>query len=141
MRADLKISFEPYNEEAKQFVTDGIGNYNIATTGEESWYPVAFFVRNEAGEILGGLHGGIWGRWLYVKILWVAKPARGQGSGRKLMEAAEAYARERGCAGIHLETFSFQARPLYEKLGFEIFGEIENYPPGHTFFFMRKTLT
>lgn len=138
MSDELTITFEPYNEQAKQFVTEGIANYNIATTGEEAWYPVAYFLKSGDGEILGGVHGGIWGRWLYVKILWIAPAARGKGHGRRLMDAAESYARERGCIGVHLETFSFQARPLYEKLGYEVFGEITGYPPGHTFFFLRK---
>lgn len=140
MHEELKITFEPDNEAAKQFVTDGIGNYNIAVTGRAAWYPVAYFVRSEEGEILGGLHGAIWGDWLYIKILWIAEPARGHGYGRKLIEAAEAYAVKRGCRGAHLETFSFQARPLYEKLGYEVFGEIADFPPGHTFFFLRKAL-
>ena len=65
---------------------------------------------------------------------------RGKGHARKLLESAETYAMERGCIGAHLETFSFQARPLYEKLGYEVFGEIRDYPPGHTFYFMRKRL-
>jgi hypothetical protein len=54
------------------------------------------------------------------------------------MAAAEAYARERGCRGAYLETFSFQARPLYEKLGFKVFGEIKDFPPGHSHFFLKK---
>src|ERR1700683_3388610 len=114
MTSDLKITFEPGNDSGKQYVTDGLGNYNIATTGHAAYYPVAYFLRDDDGEILGGLHGAIWGHWLYIKIVWVARPARGKGYARKLLESAEAYAVQRGCIGAHLETFSFQARPLYE---------------------------
>lgn len=141
MSAEWKITFEPTNEQAKQFVTEGVGNFNIATTGHAAWYPVAYFVRSDEGEILGGLHGTVWGKWLYIKIVWVAEPARGKGCAKKLVEAAEAYAIERGCMAAHLETFSFQARSLYEKLGYEVFGELKDYPPGHTFYFLRKTLS
>ncbi len=79
---------------------------------------------------MGGLLGSIWGRWLHINILWVAHAARGQGHAREMLALAEAYARKRGCIGIHLETFSFQARPLYEKLGYQVFGQIDDYPPG-----------
>ncbi|MFZ2062157.1 MAG: hypothetical protein WAU82_14185 [Candidatus Binatus sp.] len=30
------------------------------------------------------------------------------------------------------ETFSFQARPLYEKLDYKVFGTLENHPKGHS---------
>lgn len=38
-----------------------------------------------------------------------------------LILALEQAARERGCTHAHLDTFSFQARPFYEKLGYELF--------------------
>jgi GNAT superfamily N-acetyltransferase len=136
----LKVVFEPYNDAAKQFVTDKLGNYNIAVTGHAAYYPVAYFLRTADGELLGGLHGAIWGQWLHVKILWIAEPVRGKGHAREMLLAAEEYAVARGCIGAQLETFSFQALPLYEKLGYEVFGEIKDYPPGHVFYFLRKTL-
>ena len=138
MSNDLKIVFEPENEAAKQFVTNGVDNYNIAVTGLAAYYPVGYFLRAEDGELLGGLHGGVWGGWLHIRILWIAEPARGKGHARALLAAAEAYARKRGSIGAFLDTFSFQARPLYEKLGFRVFGELENCPPGHAHYFMKK---
>jgi hypothetical protein len=35
---------------------------------------------------------------------------------------------------------SFQAPDLYRRLGYKAFGEIEDYPPGHTHLFLRKDL-
>jgi len=39
-----------------------------------------------------------------------------------------------------LETHSYEARPFYEKLGYEVFAALEDYPPGHTKFYLRKQL-
>jgi hypothetical protein len=39
-----------------------------------------------------------------------------------------------------LETYSFQARPFYERLGYEVFTTIDEYPPGHAKFFLKKAL-
>jgi GNAT superfamily N-acetyltransferase len=90
--------------------------------------------------VLGGVLGHVWGQWLHIAILWLAEPVRGQGYGRQLLLAAEAYGREQGCQHVELATFSFQARPFYEKLGYEVFATLEDYPPGHRKYFLRKPL-
>jgi GNAT superfamily N-acetyltransferase len=54
------------------------------------------------------------------------------------MNRAEIFARERGCIGMWLDTFEFQARGFYEKLGFEVFGTIEDHPVGMNRYFMKK---
>ena len=92
------------------------------------------------GDVLGGALGQVWGGWLQVTHLWVAETVRGQGHGRRLMKAAESYARSRGAIGATLETHSFQARPFYERLGYEVFGTLDGYPPGHAKCFLRKAL-
>ena len=53
----------------------------------------------------------------------------------------EAEAIRRGCKGAYLDTFSYQARPFYEKLGYEVFGTLDDYPTGHQRFYMRKRLS
>ena len=50
----------------------------------------------------------IWRGWLQVRTLWISEAVRGQGYGSRLLEAAEAYAKERACGGVSLDTFSFQ---------------------------------
>ena len=70
----------------------------------------------------------------------VPADARGQGLGTQIMQRAEAEALARGCVGAWLDTFEFQARGFYEKLGYACFGQIDGYPPGFSRFFMKKTL-
>jgi GNAT superfamily N-acetyltransferase len=89
-----------------------VDSHNIAITGQAEWYPVAFFLRDDNGEVLGGLLGDIWAAWLHVRTLAVVSAARGHGFGKELMKRAELYAVERGCTDAFLDTFSFQARPF-----------------------------
>ena len=140
MSDELHIAFEPHNDEPKQFVVSGVDNHNIAQTGQAAYYPVRFYLRGADDEVLGGLIGTIWGQWLHVEIVWTAEPVRGQGHAREMLHRAEAYAVKRGCRGAYLETFSFQARPFYERAGYTVVGQIDDFPPGHTHYVLKKAL-
>lgn len=137
----LELVFDPLPPDAlSRFIIDQLVAHNLAATGAANYYPVGFFLKSVRGEWSGGLMGDLWGGWLHVRILWVDPAARGQGNGSRLLLAAENYAIERGCVAATLETASFQARPFYEKCGYEVFAALEDYPPGHTKFYLRKQL-
>ncbi len=114
--------------------------HNDAAVGPTERRQVAIVVRDERQTITGGLWGKISYRWLFVEFLAVSPALKGQGIGRDLMRRAEALAREADCIGIWLDTFSFQARGFYEKLGFAQFGTIDDFPPGHARFFLSKRI-
>lgn len=92
------------------------------------------------GRQVGGLIGSTNLGWLHVQLLAVAPEARSQGVGRSLLQAAEALARERGCHGAWLDTYDHQGPDYYPKLGWEMFGELPDFPKGGTRRFYRKTL-
>jgi GNAT superfamily N-acetyltransferase len=93
----------------------------------------------ESGETLGGLWGWTSFAFLHIDLLFIPESLRGKGLGRTMMLQAEAEAIQRGCNGAWLDTFSFQARGFYERLGYTVFGSIEDYPPGHSRFFLKKS--
>jgi GNAT superfamily N-acetyltransferase len=97
--------------------------------------------RDDSGRLVGGVCGNTLGRWLYVGRLWVGAERRGTGLGRRLMEAAEDEARRRGCAESFLNTFAFQARPFYERIGYAVFAEmLDPDAPLRSRYWMRKRL-
>ena len=102
---------------------------------------VSFFLRDDAGTIVGGVAGnyGSFG-WLYIDQLWVSGDLRGQGYGTKLMAAIEGEAVRHGSNNVYLNTFSFEAPEFYKKLGYTVFAELEDFPPGHKRIFLRKEL-
>jgi ribosomal protein S18 acetylase RimI-like enzyme len=137
----IRIEFEPFiDEEERQFIVNGVDNFNIAATRLPDYFPINFLLRGERGDVLGGVLGQLWGGWLHVTYLWVAEKARGAGHGTRLMQNAEAYAQSLGAVGATLETHSFQARPFYERLGYEVFSTLDEYPSGHAKFFLKKVL-
>ena len=56
---------------------------------------------------------------------------------RRIEERARA---ERDCVGVRLDTWGFQAKPFYEKQGYEVFGVLEDHPPGETEYLLAKRL-
>ncbi|MBB5710234.1 GNAT family N-acetyltransferase [Sphingomonas xinjiangensis] len=112
--------------------------FNIAQTGDPKVTPLALLLTDEDGAAVGGLWGKTGYDWLFVEYLVVPEAYRRQALGNALMREAESVARARGCVGMWLDTFDFQARGFYEKLGFEVFGTLEDHPVGHRRFFLRK---
>jgi hypothetical protein len=45
-----------------------------------------------------------------------------------------------GAKNAYLDTFSFQAPEFYKKCGHQEFGTLENFPTGHTRYFLTKKL-
>ena len=137
----MKITIETTPAAAdEQIVWRGLRQHNeehLSGAGDTTF---AVFLRGPEGTILGGLLAKAGRGWLHINTLWVDRSVRGQGYGAQLMAAAEAEALRRGCHSAYLDTFSFQARPFYERCGYEVFGTLEDFPAGHQRFFMRKTL-
>ena len=88
--------------------------------------------------IVGGLIGHSSYDWLFISVLIVPEQLRGNGLGRTLLLQAEDIARSRKLTGVWLDTFSFQARSFYEKLGYTIFGELEDHPQGISQYWLKK---
>ena len=131
---------ENVSAEDETAVTSGLRAFNEVRLGPPNEQSVKLVVRDDTGRVVGGLLGHTKWKWVYVSKLWVADAARGQGWGSKLMDRAEALGRERGCTDIYLDTFEFQARPFYEKLGYKLFGTLDGFPPGYCQFFLTKKL-
>lgn len=112
--------------------------YNTSKAGTSKGLPLVIAVRDAEGGVIGGLWGTTSYEWLFTSLLVVPETLRGQGIGRRLMTMAHDEAMARGCRGAWLDTFEFQARGFYERLGYQVFGEIPEYPPGYSRFFMRK---
>jgi GNAT superfamily N-acetyltransferase len=136
--AVLSVETEPSPSDVRALEI-GLTEHAVPVTGSRGFVPLAVFAR-VGGQVLGGAYGTTsWG-WLHIALVWVSAELRRQGMGRRILEAIEGAARERGCTNAHLDTFSFQARPFYEKLGYEVFATLEDFPPGHRRFFLRKRL-
>jgi GNAT superfamily N-acetyltransferase len=117
-------------------VQRGLDRYYIER-GYAPLVELAAFIRDD-GAVRGGVDGEIYFDWLYVDLLWVDASLRGQGSGAGLMAAMERAAAVRGALGAFLATTSFQALPFYQRLGYEVFAQLEDRPVGHIYYYLSK---
>lgn len=104
-------------------IGDGLRDYNNAQREQFGRSEFVVTVRDQSRKIIGGARCSTGEAMLFVQWLWIDAAARG-GTGRDVMAMAEAEGKKRGCLKAHLDTFSFQARGFYEKLGYEVFGTI-----------------
>lgn len=97
---------------------------------------IAVLLRDpKTAEVVGGLWAEDDFAWVFIKYLVVPEQWRGIGLGARMLEQAEMIARARGRVGLWLNTFDFQSRGFYEKVGFSAFGRLEgtNEQDGQTF--------
>lgn len=92
------------------------------------------------GTLLAGLLGDICAGWLNIHVLWVDPDQRGAGIGSALLAEAEQQARALGAGAAVLDTFDWQAEGFYLRHGYEVFGRLPDYPPGHQRIYLRKQL-
>jgi GNAT superfamily N-acetyltransferase len=121
-------------------VQTGLRTYNRSQVPLVGYSEFAVFARDPDGRIVGGVVAETGHGWLHISTAWVDEQERGMGLGSQLLAAAEQEGRRQGCHSVYLDTFSFQARPFYERLGYEVFGVLENFPDGHQRYFLRKVL-
>ena len=125
----------------RQAILNGLSAYNENQVGSSGIRPLAILLKDpDTGETVGGLWGRTSYDWLYVELLFVPGRFRGQNLGSQLLNQAEQVGLQRGCVGVWLNTFAFQARGFYEKQGYEVFGVLDEYPRGGERYFLRKSL-
>ncbi len=135
-----RFESEPKPEDIR-FLEDQLYAYNVEQTGLNDGQWLTIFVRDENGRIAAGLHGWTWGGGGRVQTLWVRPDLRRHGYGTRLLAAAEAEARARGCDRILLDTFGFQAPLFYQKHGYEIVGVDNNTLVEHKHYRLKKRLS
>ena len=137
---ELQIEDEPRRED-RALLDDRVYEFNAAATGVDDGRWLAIFVRDGDGTVVAGMHGWTWGGTGFVQTIWVDERLRGRGLGSRILAAAEAEARRRGCHQMHLDTHSYQAPAFYRRHGYEVIGELPGWPADDVRIFLRKRLT
>jgi GNAT superfamily N-acetyltransferase len=138
--SDVSVRVEGLSDHDRQAIINGLIDYNRRQGYAWERRPLGVVARDPNGRVAGGLVGEVNLGWLFVSALWVDEDIRDTGVGSSLLQKAEDEARQIGCVGVYLDTYSFQARPFYEKLGYQLFGQLADCPPTETKFYLYKRL-
>jgi GNAT superfamily N-acetyltransferase len=124
----LSITHAVTAQEKEELLT-GLRAYNAQFLDLSTFSgDIGVYVRDDIGTMLGGLIGVRKGDWLNIDFLWVSDAVRGSGVGSQLIKTAEDEARRKGCKHALVDTVSFQARPFYEKQGYQLQMSLQDYP-------------
>ncbi|HML07692.1 MAG TPA: GNAT family N-acetyltransferase [Xanthobacteraceae bacterium] len=140
MAMKVESVFEPAQAD-HEAILELLVAYNETNGGPANYQPFVIMLRDKGtGATVGGLWARIYYEWLFVELLYIPAQARGRNIGSRLVAKAEAFARRKGCVGVWLNTYSFQAPGFYRKLGYRAFATLGDYPKGKKLFFFRKIL-
>ncbi|WP_409253935.1 GNAT family N-acetyltransferase [Bacillus sp. SCS-153A] len=138
----MKI-IQQWNQKDSDFIRGKVIEHNMSSISEKVKTPLrneSFIVKNDEGEIVGGITATLFWGHCHIDFLWVDNDFREQGFGKKLLNKMEKLAREAGCYLIILDTFSFQAPEFYKKQGYTVIGTVEDFPKGNKQFYLEKRL-
>lgn len=136
----LIVQDQVVGEPNAAIVEAGLLEFNSLVAPMSEIKEIAIYLKNEQNKIIGGGFGRGWGEIYEGQRLWVADEFRKSGLGKRILLAFEQAVLERGGRKIILETYSFQARPFYEKLGYRIVCEIGGMPNGIMKYIMIRDL-
>lgn len=128
------------NKEDALFVSEKLNEYNFNIVPHYN-HQTLNLVAREQNTIIGGLVGDTAWNWLYISLFWVDEHKRSLGLGTRILRKAEEVAVQRGCKRANLETHDFQSLAFYQKRGYVVFGQLDDFPEGHTKYYLWKSLT
>ncbi|MGW5401154.1 GNAT family N-acetyltransferase [Streptomyces sp. NPDC003952] len=122
-------------------LTEELTAFNTAATGVSDRGTFSVKVTDEAGELIGGLSASTWGGLCGIELLWVREDSRKDGWGGRILRAAEAEARRRGCDRVAVSSYTFQAPGFYERHGYVETARIPGIHGTHADVHLLKPLT
>lgn len=101
---------------------------------------LTILIKDKKNSVLGGIIVTFLWNGMEIETLWTDESIRGKGYGTKLVEMVEEEALKKGCSIAYTNTFTWQAPEFYEKLGYTLYGKLDNFPKGNSLSYFYKEL-
>lgn len=129
----IGTNLHSYNRSKCQWIKD----HTDAIPTAKKYYNFGVY---ENDKLIGGAIGFIEYGWYFLEELYIDEHYRGNSIGTKIINEIEKCAKENNAIGVRMETWDFQAKGFYEKMGYKVYATFEDCPPGTTDYFLRKKL-
>lgn len=126
-----------------ELIDNKLGDYNktkVQYTSKMDFLPLNSHIKDEQGSIIAGINALSCWQMLHISELYVDDNYRGKEIGTTLLNKVEFEAKAIGATTSHTDTFDWQAKDFYLRLGYVVFGVIDDCPEGHKRFFLKKRL-
>lgn len=143
----MSITFKfDKSKSGKKFLEKGLTEYNVKNC---DYFKKQKFGRRkqtfgfyayDGKKRIGGVQGQLnIQNWVWIDHFFINEAYRRTGIGTQLMKKVEKFAREKKCMGIITDTWDFQAKGFYEKMGFNLWGILKDHPIGTTVYCFKKS--
>lgn len=132
-----KKNAKPNQKDMKALV-DGLLSHHAKSGHSRKTKVFSAFMHNESNEAIGGIIVSFLWDGMHIDSLWVDESMRNQGLGRELIEIAENEAKSRGCKVAYTDTFTWQAPEFYKKMGYTVYGKLDDFPEGFSLTYVQK---
>ena len=146
MDKTLTIIFDT-SDEKREILSEWLVLFNFSKTKflppsiYEKEFKKFWFYVYENSEIIWGCSWWIDdGNWVFLDLLFINENHRFKWIGSSLIKKIFWFAQENCCIWIRTETWEFQAKEFYEKLGFSLYGKLDNHPRWSAMFLLKKEL-
>lgn len=140
MAEELRIVVEAKDDAVDQAIHAGLRAFNRAIVNWPERQPFNVVLRDGENRACGGILASVSFDVLVLEDVFVEETRRCGGSGTRMIAVAEEEGVRRGARLAVVSTFSWQARPFYEKCGYAVYAEVPYNDGAYTLFSLKKRL-
>ena len=134
------LNSEPAPEDKKVMV-DGMLAYHAKQGYPRKTDFYSILIRDSSNKVVGTISVSFLWNGMHILSLWIDDSIRNQGWGSKMMKMVENEAIKRGCDLAYTDTYTWQAPLFYEKMGYALYGKLDDFPQGCSLSYYCKKLS
>lgn len=128
------------NKKDYDILCDGMLAYHAQKEHPRKSETFSIFLKNKNNKVFGAVIVTFLWDGMEINSLWIDETIRNQGWGSKLMDMVEKEAKKRKAKIAYTNTFSWQAPKFYEKIGYKVYGKLDDFPKGSSLSYYCKIL-